>query len=202
MSHGHGDMDMGDGSGGMSMMMMVPYLHFAGGDTLFFKSWQPSSPAAIAGASVGLFFLALFERFFSVMRSVMEAHWRRRAASIMQTPSCHETKVTSPLLDQNKDAAQSSDEISVSNNGIQETSRRSSQQPTRPRRRFQRTIAPFIPSHDFARGAMYAGQTLLAYILMLAVMTFQAAYIISIIVGLAMGEILFGRIGVRHDFAH
>jgi copper transporter 1 len=33
---------------------------------------------------------------------------------------------------------------------------------------------------------------------MLAVMTFQAAYIISIVIGLGLGEILFGRIASAH----
>ena len=31
-------------------------------------------------------------------------------------------------------------------------------------------ISPFIPAHDFARGAMFAGQAALGYALMLAVM--------------------------------
>jgi len=58
----------------------------------------------------------------------------------------------------------------------------------------RRTIPPFVLSHDAARGALYSLQALLSYALMLAVMTFQAAYIISIVIGLGLGEILFGRI--------
>ena len=82
--------------------------------------------------------------------------------------------------------------------------------------RVSRTSPPFVASHDLPRGVMFAFQALLAYLLMLAVMcaplpsyltfshqltlilssrTFQAAYIISIIVGLGLGEVLFGRSG-------
>lgn len=57
---------------------MVPWLHFTGGDHLYFESWHPSSKGAIAGACIGLVFLALLERWMSAMRSVMEAKWKKR----------------------------------------------------------------------------------------------------------------------------
>ena len=75
-----------------------------------------------------------------------------------------------------------------------------------------RTIAPFIPSQDFARGAFHALQSLIRFVIMLSIMwvvspymcvlryltfhelrTFQAAYFITLIVGLSIGEVLFGR---------
>ena len=60
------------------MDMMMPYLHFAGGDNLFFKSWHPSSNGAIARASIVLVVLAVLERFIFAIRGAMEARWRRR----------------------------------------------------------------------------------------------------------------------------
>lgn len=57
---------------------MTPYLHFTGGDYLYFPAWVPTTPGAIAGACVGLFFLALFERWFAALRGVFENHWRHR----------------------------------------------------------------------------------------------------------------------------
>ncbi|KAL1691918.1 Ctr copper transporter family-domain-containing protein [Schizophyllum commune] len=54
-------------------------------------------------------------------------------------------------------------------------------------------IPPFILSHDLSRGAMFALQALMSYVLMLAVMTFNAAYLISILAGLGIGEAIFGR---------
>ncbi|KAJ7501064.1 CTR copper uptake transporter [Mycena galericulata] len=52
---------------------------------------------------------------------------------------------------------------------------------------------PFVPAHDIARGALHAVQSVFTFAFMLAVMTFQAAYIITIILGLGIGEMLFGR---------
>ncbi|KAH9176941.1 Ctr copper transporter [Lactarius sanguifluus] len=58
----------------------------------------------------------------------------------------------------------------------------------------RRTIPPFVFSQGAARGALYSLQALLSFALMLAVVTFQGAYIISIVIGLGLREILFGRI--------
>jgi copper transporter 1 len=59
-------------------VVMTPYLHFAGGDHLYFKSWQPSSHGAIAGASIALVILAILERLLHATRGAMDARWRRR----------------------------------------------------------------------------------------------------------------------------
>ncbi|KAF7354434.1 CTR copper uptake transporter [Mycena venus] len=52
---------------------------------------------------------------------------------------------------------------------------------------------PFIAAHDVMRGAIHAVQSLLGFAFMLAVMTFQASYIITLVLGLGIGEMLFGR---------
>ncbi|ESK82948.1 copper transporter [Moniliophthora roreri MCA 2997] len=56
-----------------------------------------------------------------------------------------------------------------------------------------RTLPPFNLARDIARGVMQAAQATLGFALMLAVMTFQVAFILSIIIGLGVGETLFGR---------
>lgn len=71
------DMDMGS-NGTAAMGAMKMYLHFTGGNNLFFDSWLPSSPGAIAGACIALAALSIFERWVSAMRAIMEAHWQRR----------------------------------------------------------------------------------------------------------------------------
>ncbi|KAF8553649.1 Ctr copper transporter [Imleria badia] len=60
-------------------------------------------------------------------------------------------------------------------------------------------VAPFIPSHDIPRGVLQAIQSTFAYTLMLVVMSYNGAYILSVILGLGVGEVLFGRFGPRHD---
>ncbi|KAG2099235.1 CTR copper uptake transporter [Suillus discolor] len=69
--------------------------------------------------------------------------------------------------------------------------------PTRtsPTGFIKRFTPPFIPAHDISRGVMFAAQTLLDYLFMLTVMTFQLGFIFSLGVGLGVGETLFGRFG-------
>ncbi|KAL5495345.1 hypothetical protein ACEPAI_808 [Sanghuangporus weigelae] len=166
------DHSSSDSSDSMTMMMMTPYLHFSGGDNLFFKDIAPGSKGAIAGAAIILFFLAAFERYIVAMRSVMEARWGERARALVQ----------SQVYLQNNHSAD-----------VIKTSQASLPPPSVSRRRI---IPPFIWSHDISRGAMHTLQSFLHFALMLAVMTFQAAYIITIIAGLGVGEIVFGRLSV------
>ena len=69
--------DGSNGNGSM-MVMMMPWLHFTGGDYLFFRSWHPTSAGAIAGACIGLALLAIFDRWIAASRNVLESHWRQR----------------------------------------------------------------------------------------------------------------------------
>ncbi|KAF9456153.1 Ctr copper transporter family-domain-containing protein [Collybia nuda] len=177
-------------------MMMVPWFHFTGGDHLFFESWRPTSSGAIVGACIGLVFLALFDRWFAATRTVMESHWRHRGLSLSLRPSqlyygkmtsTPSTRASEKSLDLKPDVKEETQSL-----------------PSLPDRQANhiRTIPPFIPSHDVPRGIMHGIQTLLGYLLMLAVMTFNAAYIISIVVGLGLGEVIFGRMGNGRGAAH
>ncbi|GBE78145.1 Ctr copper transporter family-domain-containing protein [Sparassis latifolia] len=158
-----------------SMTPMVPYLHFIGGDSLLFKPWAPSSHGAIAGACFGLIALAIVERWVSAMRAVLEAYWRRRMRAI--------------IVAQTSDPPTPSKEKSAADVEAF-TSRRSSVVVVE---RPPPIFPPFIWQHDFSRGALLTLQALLAYAMMLAIMTFQAAYLISVVVGLGIGEVMFGR---------
>ena len=72
-----------------------------------------------------------------------------------------------------------------------------------------RRVPPFIPAHDLTRGVVFAAQSALSFALMLIVMTFNVGFILSIVVGLGIGETLFGRyiiaaggIGFGQDHVH
>lgn len=65
-------MDLASGHG------MMAFLHFTSGDTLWFEGWVPESSGAIGGTCVGLFLLALVERWLSAMRGMAEMYWRNR----------------------------------------------------------------------------------------------------------------------------
>ncbi|KAI0048432.1 copper transporter [Auriscalpium vulgare] len=170
---------------GADLLMMTPYLHFTRGDTLFFKSWTPSSPGAVAGASIGLVLLALLERLLFAARGVLETHWKQRLLAMSAQRAVDVSDETESS--DGKEAKRSEIEVIALEvpKGVN----------VKIGRRSARVVAPFILSHDVTRGALYSLQSLLGYTLMLAVMTFQAAYIIAIILGLGIGELLFGRYG-------
>ncbi|TBU64853.1 Ctr copper transporter [Dichomitus squalens] len=168
---------------------MIPWLHFTSGDKLLFEAWQPSSKGAIAGACIGLLLFAIFERWVNGMRGVLEARWKKQC--------CHSSD---PSF---QNPSNSPDSKSAVLDGVEEVEVNplATKAARRPQRS-SRMIPPFIPSHDVPRGALFAFQALLFYVLMLAVMTFQAGYLISIVVGLAIGEVLFGRFGSRSHPGH
>jgi len=163
------------------MPMMTPWLHFRGGDNLLFKSLRPSSKGAIAGACFVLIVIAVFERWVAATRGSLETQWRRRAMALISD----RLEDNPPRINHNSEKTSEAKIVTVScTNSSSSTGSK-----------IIRTIPPFIVAHDIPRGAVQALQALLGYTLMLAVMTFHAAYLISIIVGLALGEVLFGRIG-------
>lgn len=155
------------------MMMMTPYFHWmANADALYFKSWVPRTPGALAGACIGLFFLAAFERFLSGARGLVEAWWRRQQASsstrALVTPDNASVHSHSKSIESGRDYLMSASPVPL--------------------------VAPFEPMRDLARGVMQAVQSLIGFFLMLSIMTYNAAFLISIILGLGIGEFIFARL--------
>jgi len=150
---------------------MLSYFHTNGGDDLFFEFWTPSSPGAIAGASIALLFLAMLERLVNAVRGRLDGYWasnalHRSAQHVVQDDDASTKKLETPSLSDG------------------------SRVVVPPRRR---AVPPFIVAHDLPRGLVYMLQATINYALMLAVMTFQVGYFVAIIVGLGIGEATFGR---------
>jgi len=180
-------MDMGGMATGGAMM---PWMHFSLGDSLWFSTWVPQSKGALAGAAVGLFLLAIVDRWLASMRGVMEIYWRRRTEVMVAARFA-------PIADREKDSGTSESDIASLRN----------QTPpavplTGPRLANLRSIAPFVPAHDIVRGILHTGQAALTFAFMLAIMTFQGAFFIAIVIGLGVGEMLFGRFARMASHAH
>jgi len=171
---------MGVDMGAMGNMTMVPFMHFQAGSPIWFLEWMPTTTGAVVGASIGLFLLAIVERWLSAMRIVMEAWWRRRAESILAarfTPVPEESTAEKGC------------------SGLDDGTTPSLRRSQSPRALPSLRVSPFIWSHDLSRGVMQAAQTALLFSLMLAIMTYNGAYFIAIVVGSGVGEVLFGRFG-------
>ena len=61
---------------------MKPWLHFTKGDNLFFVGWVPLSSGTVVGACVGLFMLAIVERWVAAMRGLMQVYWSRKSVHV------------------------------------------------------------------------------------------------------------------------
>ncbi|KIK65180.1 hypothetical protein GYMLUDRAFT_160434 [Collybiopsis luxurians FD-317 M1] len=171
------DMTM-DGAMPLAAGNMLTYLHFTvGGDILWFQGWVPETSGSMFGACIGLFLLALVERWIAGCRGLMEAFWTKRAQI------AYANKL-------NNDA------------GNKKNNTAGVPQATIKNVFLMRRAPPFIPAHDIVRGIMHAGQAALNFAFMLAVMTFQAGFIISLIIGLGVGETLFGRFAHFGGHAH
>jgi copper transporter 1 len=73
-------MDMGMGSMGGNM---TSFLHFSPtGDTLWFSGWAPVKTGPMVGACIGLFLLAIFERWLAACRALAERSWARRCVCL------------------------------------------------------------------------------------------------------------------------
>lgn len=149
--------------------MMVPYLHFTPGDILWFQGWVPESAGAMVGACIGLFMLALIDRWLAAMRRVMEGHWARKAQILYA-----------------KKNSDSSSEVEALKS-----------EPSALKSVVLRSAPPFVFRNDMARGALHALQSALSFTFMLAAMTFQVGFLLAIIIGMGVGETLFGRFGTH-----
>ncbi|KAH7911480.1 CTR copper uptake transporter [Hygrophoropsis aurantiaca] len=150
------DMSM-DGPMNLAMGNMLNYLHFTPGDNLWFLGWVPKSAGSMVGACIGIFLLALVERWIAACRAMMELHWSREASAVASAKLTGTPNLPIPA--------------SIS----------------------KRMTPPFIPAYDVARGIMFAAQALLGYLFMLTAMTFSLGFISALVVGLGVGEMLFGR---------
>ncbi|KAH7101261.1 Ctr copper transporter [Auriculariales sp. MPI-PUGE-AT-0066] len=188
MSHaGHG------GSTNSSLVdgTMYSSFHFSLGETVWFQKWVPQSSGALAGAAIGLFLLAILERWIAVIRAVMEVWWKQRAETIISRqfeplPSYPHPHAAIVQGDQEVPGSDANSSPVDPSRRLQSLLRDSVSGPWSP---------SFIISHDLSRGGLHMLHSAIQYALMLAVMTFQGAYFIAIVGGSGVGEFLFGSHG-------
>ncbi|KAH9966359.1 CTR copper uptake transporter [Lactifluus volemus] len=176
LAHGNGMVMSMDQGMAMNMGNMIAYLHFTIGDNLWFLGWAPRSTGAMVGTCIGLFILAIAERWLAMMRGVMEAHWNTRAQISLANNLNTSFVASSPGECKN-----------------------SSSQAAQPRRDSARgSTPPFVLTYDVPRGIIQAVLASINILFMLTVMTFQIGFIIAVVIGLGVGEALFGRYSPIH----
>jgi len=173
---------------------MKSYLHFTLGDAILFREWVPMSGGASFGACVGLVVLAMVDRLLAAFSGIMRGWWARNA--IDRTLATTQQLTSSASEDSGENLKSETPSRAVTGKAPGAVSDLDRPVPGAvPFLRHHLNFHTFVPGHDITRGILHAIQAAIGFALMLSVMTFDAAYFISVVLGLGVGEVLFGRFG-------
>ncbi|KAL1745573.1 Ctr copper transporter [Schizophyllum fasciatum] len=144
---------------------MKAYLHFTEGDVLLFDTIIPSSAGAVFGACLIFFLIAIGECYIRALRRRMDRTFSARSQRLESLYAVSGDDSKLPV---------EADIVAM---------------PPAPSAKHR-----FVVSQDLSRGVIAGLQTTIHYLLMLVAMSFNASYIISIILGVVVGETAFGRL--------
>ncbi|KAL2040912.1 hypothetical protein N7G274_006370 [Stereocaulon virgatum] len=161
-------MTMADHTMMMSSMMMTFYTSTS--TSLYTMSWTPSSTAQYAGTCIFLIALSVIFRSLFALRRRQERKWAH--AELKRHPVFVDAR--------NKKS-----------DGV--TSRDSSPDSTTPVRSQRTMTRPWRISTDVPRAILDTIIAGVGYLLMLAVMTMNVGYFLSILGGVFLGSLLLGR---------
>ncbi|KAK9370357.1 Ctr copper transporter family-domain-containing protein [Lipomyces kononenkoae] len=159
-------------SGDPSMSMSSMSFHTSFTDFLFAQQWTPSSRGQYAGTCIFLIVLAVIYRMIHVLKHRMERYYNARARQYSRSMS-------TASLQTEKDGT------------FEKSVAGTTAEPDRPLQ--FRNVRPWRVSMDIPLALIQLLLSGAAYLLMLAVMTFNVGYFLSVLGGIFLGELLFGR---------
>ncbi|KUI62574.1 hypothetical protein VP1G_09693 [Cytospora mali] len=189
------DMDMGSGSGSSSstsdnssstMSTMMVSFQNSMSTTLYSERWTPSSAGAYAGTCIFLIALAAIFRGLFALRALQEGRWldqelNRRYVVVNGKQSVRDD-VSRDSLKQN---------MFLSANGIEEE--------VMVVKKKHSHVRPWRLSVDPVRAVIDTVIAGVGYLLMLAVMTMNIGYFVSILGGTFLGSLASGRYAVLSE---
>ncbi|ORY18709.1 Ctr copper transporter-like protein [Clohesyomyces aquaticus] len=167
-------------SGSGSMPMMSTAFFAATNTPLYSTSWTPSSAGAYAGTCIFLILLAIVYRGGFTLKHHLDAKWLASSLKRKYVVVADKT----PIAEQVNSDANSTTGI-LTTNGIEERVRIVEAPVSH--------VQPWRFSVDLPRAALMTVIAGVGYLLMLAVMTFNVGYFISVLGGTLIGELIFGR---------
>ncbi|KAM0737740.1 hypothetical protein ACQRIT_007744 [Beauveria bassiana] len=184
---GSGSMDMGSGSGsgsnGAMSHMMAMVFQTKTATPLFSDGWTPRSSGAYAGTCIFLIVLSVVARLLVALRATQEARWADRDA--------HRRYVTArgrvPLAEAVVHDPEAKTMV-LSANGVEES-------VVVVARKEAATARPWRFSVDPVRALLDTTIVGVGYLLMLAVMTMNVGYFMSVLGGVFLGSLAVGRYG-------
>jgi len=165
----------------MSSMSMSIVFHTGYGDSLFSSSWTPNDAGSYAATCIFLVFFAAVYRGLFALKSILEQRWldaARRRRYITVAGQQRESE----RIDNDADAKKM---VLLTSQGVEEE--------VRVIARSNRGAMPWRWSTDLPRAFMVLLVTLVGFLLMLAVMTLNTGYFLSILAGVFLGELVVGR---------
>lgn len=152
---------------------------------LYSDMWTPSSAGAYAGTCIFLILLAIVYRGGYALKDYLENKWLASALKRKYVVVADKT----PISEQVASDSDSKTGI-LTTNGVEETVR-VVQAPVSH-------TQPWRFSVDLPRAALMTVNAGVGYLLMLAVMTVNVGYFMSVIAGTLIGELIFGRYNASH----
>ncbi|KAK9480287.1 Ctr copper transporter family-domain-containing protein [Lipomyces japonicus] len=156
-------------SSSSSMDMMTMVFHTSTNDPLFASGWTPSSTGKYAGTCIFLIVLAVTYRLTHVIKHRTERYLISRATHIAISSHIH----------------------TVDDDGAIEKYTASTSSISKPLSFGD--ARPWRVSIDFPMAAIQVILAGTSYLLMLAVMTFNVGYFLSVLGGIFLGELVLGR---------
>jgi hypothetical protein len=148
---------------------------------LYAEAWTPTSEGAYAGTCIFLVIFAIIGRLLLALRSIQETRWRNRDARRRYVFAAGKAPLAERLA-QNPDAKPT---VVISENGVEETVMVIQQKDEQPR--------PWRFSVDPVRALLDTVIVGVGYLLMLAVMTMNVGYFMSVLAGVFLGSLAVGR---------
>ncbi|KAH8171819.1 ctr copper transporter family protein [Sarocladium implicatum] len=173
---GHDSMSMESGHGGMHMFFQTDE-----NTPLFASAWTPNSAGTYAATCIFLIVLAALARGLIAYRSIQEARWLDRDASRRYVSTAQGRTPLAERISQDRDAKS----MTLSENGMEEN--------VFVVERKRGIVRPWRFSVDPIRAVLDTVIAGVGYLLMLAVMTYNVGYFLSVLGGVFIGTLAVGR---------
>ncbi|KAF2666186.1 hypothetical protein BT63DRAFT_427967 [Microthyrium microscopicum] len=177
-------------SSGMMLAKDMAMVFFNAHNTpLYSENWAPASTGAYAGTCIFLIILGITLRALLASKASIEAKWADQAWN-RRYIVVHDNKPLSERIEKDPDAKTGV----LTANGVEEHVRMIGSGP--------HGVQPWRFSVDLPRAAIVTAIAGVGYLLMLAVMTLNVGYFLSVLAGTFVGEVAVGRYHSSAGVAH
>ncbi|KAF1355301.1 Ctr copper transporter [Delphinella strobiligena] len=180
----------------MSMSMVFTTDHST---PLYSNGWTPTTSGAYAGTCIFVAVLAIIARCLQAWRHTLEVNWQEKKLNPRWLSVSNKDAASEGASSASSEPQEKSDEAVLSVRGIGGKVRGG--KGGLGRKRCGNSI-PWRLSVDLPRACIFTVQAGVGYLLMLAVMTLNIGYFLSVLAGLFFGELVLGRYTASDDGLH